>query len=189
MIKLKIRSNSFFFNPIYFFRKFFVGQISSRRKRETRLASPFAPIPFSFERGCACLLGRHGVPPLRSWGQSISNLTFLPTNDLVHRRIYEPPLFLPFSIALVRSRFKRSHVSTGDSTGDFFFFFRKLSCRRHWNFFFTQQSDFCQHSRKEYFVKVERLCLFFEIFNFNFNFWGYVARHRLKENIVTSGTV
>lgn len=126
MIKLKIRSNSFFFNPIYFFRKFFVGQISSRRKRETRLTSPFAPIPFSFERGCACLLGRHGVPPLRSWGQSISNLTFLPTNDLVHRRIYEPPLFLPFSIALVRSRFKRSHVSTGDSTGDFFFFFENF---------------------------------------------------------------
>lgn len=99
-----------------------------KEKNETRI-SPFARFPFSFERGCACLPGRHGVPPLRSWGQSISNLTFLPTNDLVHRRIYEPPLFLPSSIPLVyfRPRFRSKRFNRGIIRCEIF---RKLCCRK-----------------------------------------------------------
>lgn len=68
-----------------------------KKRRQSSIAVAFTRSPFLLDRGCcACLPSRHGVPPLRSWGQSISNLTFLPTNDLVHRRIYESLLFLSF---------------------------------------------------------------------------------------------
>lgn len=68
-----------------------------RWKKTTKHAAAFARSSFSF-RSWLRMPARPPwrTPPLRSWGQSISNLTFLPTNDLVHRRIYDPLLFLPF---------------------------------------------------------------------------------------------
>lgn len=85
----------------FVFVNLFEKKFESKKKkiRQSSIAVAFTRSPFLLDRGyCACLPGRHGVPPLRSWGQSISNLTFLPTNDLVHRRIYESafPLLSPF---------------------------------------------------------------------------------------------
>lgn len=138
-------------------------------------------IPFSFERCCACLLGRHGVPPLRSWGQSISNLTFLPTNDLVHRRIYEPPLFLPFSIALVYFR-PNAFVQTESRFNGWFdgtFFFENfVCCRKHWIIFRlypTAKRHFANIYAKNILLKCKILRSSRFLIQFFFFFWGYVV--------------
>lgn len=163
----------------HFVRKFFVGQISSE-KRKTRITF-CTRSPFSFERCCACLLGRHGVPPLRSWGQSISNLTFLPTNDLVHRRIYEPPLFLPFSIALVYFR-PNAFVQTESRFNGWFdgtFFFENfVCCRKHWIFFRlypTAKRHFANIYAKNILLKCKILRSSRFLIQFFFFFWGYVV--------------
>lgn len=161
--------------------------VSEEERNETRITFCTDPL---FFRTWLRMLAR---PPWRTTIKVMGS-EYLEPDIPSHERFGAPSnlratAFPPFLDCSRSLSFQTESRFNGWFDGRFFFFFRKLSCRRHWNFFFTQQSDFCQHSRKEYFVKVERLCLFFEIFNFNFNFWGYVARHRLKENIVTSRTI
>lgn len=90
--------------PFFSLRRSFRSIGSPRRKDDGARAS-FCTISrfFSTVAAHACP-DRHGVPPLRSWGQSIADLTFLPTNDLVHRRIRGPRRCFstfPFLVALV----------------------------------------------------------------------------------------
>ena len=78
--------------------------IGSPRRKDDGARASFCTISrfFSTVAAHACP-DRHGVPPLRSWGQSIADLTFLPTNDLVHRWIRGPRRCVsrfPFLIAL-----------------------------------------------------------------------------------------